>query len=162
MQVTFTWILDLVSEYPNLLTVCLSSDPLTGPKWSSIHQTNIAVHLFNHVSAQSYSLCRQIYTSFIVLAISTQCFHGYVTSGPPPAWLADAVPSAGFQSASSIVVAETWTTLWAQGTNTQLEKLELCEWVGWSHGWPSGCEIGFNQYTFLKVGDDSFVLELWE
>lgn len=66
------------------------------------------------------------YTSFIVLAISTQCFHCYVTPSPSPSWLADAMPAIGFQSASSIVVAETWTTLWTQGKNIQFEKLEQC------------------------------------
>lgn len=115
---------------------------------------------FNHLSAHSYGACAR--TSFIVLAVRTDCFHSYVTPGTSPSGLADAVPATGLQSTSSVVVAETWTTLWAHGTNTQLEKLGQCEWVAWGHGWPSGCERGFNQYTFLKVGDDSFVFELWK
>lgn len=51
------------------------------------------------------------YTSFIVLAISTERFHGHMTPSPPPARLADAVPPTGLQGASSIVVAESWAAL---------------------------------------------------
>lgn len=54
------------------------------------------------------------HTSFVVLAVGAERFHGYMTAGPSPAWLADAVPSTGFQGAPSVVVAETWTTLWEE------------------------------------------------
>lgn len=52
------------------------------------------------------------HTSFVVLAVGAEGFHGYMTAGSSPAWLANAVPSTGFQGAPSVVVAETWTTLW--------------------------------------------------
>lgn len=52
------------------------------------------------------------HTSFVVLAVGAERFHGYMTAGSSPAWLANAMPSTGFQGAPSVVVTETRTTLW--------------------------------------------------
>lgn len=45
-------------------------------------------------------------TSFIVLTVSAESFHGYVTARSPPSWLADAVPAILVQRAPPIAVAQ--------------------------------------------------------
>lgn len=50
-------------------------------------------------------------TSFVVLTVSAESFHGYVTPCSPPSWLADTVPAILVQCASPIAVAQTRTAL---------------------------------------------------
>lgn len=50
-------------------------------------------------------------TSFVVLTVSAESFHGYVTTCSPPSWLAHTVPAILVQCASPIAVAQTRAAL---------------------------------------------------
>lgn len=94
------------------------------------------------------------FTSFVVLAVSTQGLHGHVAAGAPPARLADAVPPAGLQGAASVVVAETRAALCR--TNTQRGSLETSGVGGGAAGQQGPVQASTNRCFFGTCGDDSF------
>lgn len=75
----------------------------------------VLMAVFNHLTVKSPFLnkfspvlkIQLVYlTSLVVLAVSAESFHGYVTACSPPSWLADAVPAVLVQRAPPIAVTQ--------------------------------------------------------